>query len=716
MKNHARGLTADTAMFLAAFMPAVALAQSAAPAGEADTDSSGGLADIIVTASKRSENLQKAPSAVSVVGGDRIADSGLVDATQLSKIVPGLVIGRQGANAVLFLRGVGQTSSTPAAQPGISLNIDGVYVPRELGGATMFDLERVEVLPGPQGTLYGRNSAGGAINLVTRKPGREFAAEGFAEVGNYGLVHTFGAVDVPVAESLAVRAAVDVNMRDGYLSNGANDADSLSGRISALYEPGSGVSALLQYTYLRQGGVGMAYMAKGGDKGPPFGSTSDPWFNSFPNDDLSYRYRGHIVTGNVGIDLSDNITLNYIANYSQAKLEHRLQFFGTLHNRYPQSLKQYSQELRLANDGTGRLKWLAGLFWYKAESLADVNLSIPGGPPIVFVHFGNKLDSWAAFGQATYSISDAFRLTVGGRYSSDKFDGEGSQVAVFPPPAVSQTYAAALRKGRADWKIGVEYDAAPQSMLYLTAQSGYLQGGFTQVDIRSTLPKTFDPVKLIAFTGGAKNRFLDNRLQINNEIFYYIYSDYQTQTVGIDQNTNLTAFLIRNAPKTVIYGNQLDVTYNATDNTDLNVSVAYLHSEITKGFSPPSTPAPAGFNSFKGYEMVNAPKWTINGAIEQRFPLGNGGKITARVSSTYNSGYWTVFTQEAYTRQKSFTKTDANLTYYAPEERWYLGAWIRNMENTATYFGTGQPSFDGSFVPTFIDAPRTYGLRAGFNF
>lgn len=714
-----RKLLTGTAIFCAAAMPAGAFAAEA-PAADAASKASApeGLAEIVVTANKRSENLQKAPAAVSVIGGDAIQSGGLVDATQLTKLVPSLVIGRQGQNAVVFLRGVGQTNSTPAAQPGISMNVDGVYVPRELGGASLFDLERVEVLPGPQGTLYGRNSAGGAINMVTRKPGTDFGAEGYVEVGNYALIHGFGAVDIPVAEGIAVRGALDVNKRDGYLSNGAFDEDSLSGRVSVSLKPSDRVSALVQYTYIRQGGVGMGFMSRG-TANPPFGSTTDPWFNSFPNRDLSFRNRGHIINGNLSIDLNDDVTLSYMPSYMEDTSRHALQFNGNSFAVFNQTVDQYSQELRLSSSGTGPLNWLAGLYWYKSHSTIDVDLNpafAVGFPaPFVFVNFDNKLNSWAAFGQATYSVSDAFRVTLGGRYSNDKFEGGGSQVVAPPGPPVNDIYDGSGKKGRADWKIGVEYDVAPQSMLYLTAQSGYLQGGFTAVDRNAGLPRTFEPVKLIALTGGTKNRFLDNRLQINNEIFFYSYKNYQAQTVGVDA-AGLTKFLVLNVPKTEIYGDQLDIVYSATVNTDLNLSVAYLHAKVTEGFAPPPPPVPAAFKSFKGFDMPNAPRWTINAAIEQRFPLSNGGRVTARVASAYNSGYWTVFSQEAFTHQDSFTKTDANLTYNSPEDRWYFGAWVRNIENNASYYGAGQPSFDGAHVPTFIDAPRTYGVRAGFNF
>lgn len=705
---------------LCAAAAAAALAwSSVAVAQEADdtaAETSQGLQDIVVTANKRSENLQRAPAAVSVVGEDLLANAGIVDITQLNKLVPSLVLGKQGSNAVLFLRGVGQTSSTPAAQPAISQNIDGVYVPRDLGGTVMFDLERVEVLPGPQGTLYGRSAAGGVINLVTRKPGKDFAVEGSINVGNYALVHGFTGVDVPLTDGLYFRGALDINKRDGYVSNGTMDEDSLAGRASLLFEPSDRVSALLQYTYIRAGGLGVNLKAKGGAN-PPFGSTTDPWFNSFPTDDTSFHQRGHIITGSLDVDLNDDVTLSYIGNYSKSTTLQKQQFFLTLFAEFPLKVWQVSQELRLTNNGSGRLKWLGGLYWYKSHSNMGPTLSVPGGgPKIASVLFDNKLDSWAAFGEATYSVSDDFRVTVGGRYSSDKFDGSGYQINFLPPPGSSEFYDASERKGRVDWKVGVQYDAAAQSMLYLTAQSGYLQGGFTQVDKGSNFDKTFKPVEMIALTGGSKNRFFGNSLQINAEIFYYSYKNYQTQTVALDPVTNVTKFIIRNMPVTEIYGNQLDIVYSPTRNTDLSLSVAYLHSEVTKGIAPPSTPPPVGYKSFLGYEMPNAPKWTINGSIEHRFPLANGGNITARIASSYSSGYWLSFNQEAFTRQGSFTKTDANLTYNAPDGRWYLGAWARNLENSAVYYGAQSPSFDGASVPAAIDAPRTYGIRAGFNF
>jgi iron complex outermembrane receptor protein len=242
----------------------------------------------------------------------------------------------------------------------------------------------------------------------------------------------------------------------------------------------------------------------------------------------------------------------------------------------------------------------------------------------------------------------------------------------------------------------------------VTAQSGYLQGGFTQADLSSTAPHTFEPEKLIAFTAGAKNRFFGNRLQLNDEFFYYDYRDYQLQITPYDRSTGRTVFLILNVPKSRIYGDQLDLAYSVGRNTDLTASLIYLNAKITQGFA--TSP------NYEGFQLPNAPTLTANLALEQRFPLPDGGHLGARIASTINSGYWTVFTHADFTHQDHFTKTDINFTYYAANDHWNVGAFVRNVENSATYYGSDGGPAPGAPAATFIDAPRTYGVRAEVKF
>lgn len=702
-----RSLFAGTAMACAMGGPAITLA--------AESDS--GLEEVVVTATKRAVDLQKTSAAISVIGTDFLEKSGISDVSQLTKLVPSLIIGRQGTNAVVYLRGVGQSNSTPNAQPGVSLNMDGVYLSRVAGGLAMFDLERVEVLPGPQGTLYGRNSTGGAVNLVTHKPGNEFGGEGFVEAGNYSTTHVFAAADLPiVSDKFALRAAVDYNKHDGYLSNGANDADSVAGRLSAHFAPSDSLSADIQYTRINGNGLGMQMINKG-TANPPFGSRNDPWSDSFSTTHLFTRDRGDLLMGNITFNLNDNLALSYLPGYVDYNSEQGLQF-GTAYNHFAiQSAKESSHELRLTSDGDGRFKWLVGLFYfYSAEAInALVDPFQQGaGPAIVDVFYDNHSKSSAVFGEGTYSITDSFRLTLGGRYSSDRYRGDGHNFLMIPVQfgGHSDHFAGEDTKDRADYKVGVEYDLTPQSMAYATVQSGYLVGGYTAADINSSFPKSFKQEELTAYVAGVKNRFLDNRLQINNEIFYYDYRDYQLQAVTQDQITGATAFNIISVPKAVIYGNQLDTVLSLGSNTDINLSVAYLSASITRGIPGPF--------SYKDYDLPGSPEWTINAGLDQRFPLSNGGLVRFHVSSIYSSAYWNVFTQDVNSRQEGYTKTDVTLTYESPGGRWNVGVYGRNLEDQAVYYGATSTSIAGEPgvgpQPTFIDVPRTYGARVGLKF
>lgn len=662
--------------------------------------------DIVVTAEKRETRLQDVPAAITAVGGETLAKVGIFDQTQLSKVAPGLNIGAQGSNGVVFLRGVGQPQGSPNAQPGVAVNMNGVYLPRESGATPLFDLQRVEVLPGPQGTLYGRNAAGGAVNFITNRP--VFRTEGSVtlEVGNYDLIHPTAVINLPVGDTVAIRAAGEYFKRDGYLANGSNDRDSYSGRLSVLVRPTDTVSGLVMANYTHEGGIGSNSIlySELGVRGQ-FNPTGDLWEQTFPTDQLSTDRDTLVLQGEFNLDLSDAVTLTYVPGFVDISSREVIQFQGVRVSPLDRFVRQYSQELRLSGSGA-RLDWLFGLFYYKAS-----HEFISRSTPTTRQEFYNDLDSLAAFGQATYSLTDALRLTLGGRLSRDKFDGFAR--GTNPPfsnanPGIG---GGSDTDTRIDWKVGAEYDVAPESMLYGTVQTGYLMGGFRQVG--TTL---FEPAKLTAYTAGSKNRFFDRILTVNLEGFYYDYKDYQLQYV---QGTN---FLTVNAPARV-YGVQLDLVLEPTDNSTFNLGAVYQKGEITDsvGRYPRNG---FGLVSIDGFELPNAPDLTITAGYTHTFDLANGGEIQAQVQTYYNSGYWMVFTHDLNTRQDDYTNTDLTLTYYAPGGGWSLGAWVRNLENEAVVIGANKPGAPAAGLPPeswplaapYINAPRTYGLRAQVSF
>lgn len=662
-----------------------------------------GLEDIVVTASKRAENSQKVAAAVTAVSGGGLAKLGITDQTQLQTAVPSLVIGAKGGvSGLVFLRGIGQTVGSSNAQDGVAINYNGVYLQHEIGVSELFDLERVEALPGPQGTLYGGSAAGGIINYQTARPTTKFEGNLSVEGGNYGLIHTIGAVNVPITDRLAVRVAGNYDHHDGYESNGLDDAQSLNGRVTVSWQPTADLSLLGLVQYDHRGGKGPGNQLKGLTADNKYQKVSDPWYNSYPTNGLYIHSNDVIALGQVNYHFADHLNLTYIGAYGHSRTNEVLEFqflyggpFQTINSGFRVRMNQYSQELRLSNDTGGRSKWLAGLYWAESDHFFELAAPQPG--VLLVSTIANKLHNYAAYGQYSYSVLDQLRLIAGVRFSSDSFNGGGGTVL---PPVFgrSYTYGGKKTKHRVDWKAGIEYDFRPQSMAYATVQTGFVQGGFTQTPLSSGLPGNLKPETLTSYTVGMKNRFLQNRLQINDEAFYYDYKDLQEQllqgtiTVGV------------NFPKSRIYGNQLDIDYLLTKHDALNLSVTYLDARVKSGQLP-------GFAAnFRNFQLPGAPGWTAAAGLSHDFDISNGGKVTLAVRTYYNSGYWETFTHDINSHQGSYTKTDLNLTYFSPSN-WSIGGFLRNVENSAVYSACAGATAPGNPVGCFIQPPRTYGFR-----
>jgi iron complex outermembrane receptor protein len=685
----------SSAAVLALSMSSVAMAQTAAgpsdapptgdaPAAQIDDAAPAQVADIVVTAEKRSTSLQRVAAAITAQTGETLAQVGVVDQSQLSKLVPGLAIAAQGGNGVAFLRGVGQTQGSPNAQPGVAINTNGVYLPRESGTTALYDVERVEVLPGPQGTLWGRNAAGGAVNFITKRPTFETEVSGSVEVGNYEYVRPIVAVNVPLGETFAVRAAGEYNKRDGFLSNGANDRDAYSGRVSALFEPTDRLSAFVMGSFTHEGGIGSQSVlySERGVRGQ-FNPTGDLYNQTFPTTLLKTSRDFLLVQGEFTYDLTDGVNVTYIPAYVEIDADEVIQFQGVRPARLVRAVEQWSHEVRLASTGSGPFQWVLGGYLYSAthDFVNTVGVELP--TPVGTVRFFNDLDSKAVFGQATYSLSDSLRLTAGGRYSRDRFDGFARTAT--PPRSEAAPLIGANRNtdSRVDWKVGFEADVGARSMLYGTVQTGYLMGGFTQDG------RLFKPATLTAYTVGTKNRFLNNALTANLEFFYYDYKDYQLQYV------QGTSFLTANSPAR-IYGLQLDLVAQPGPNDTFNINASAQNATIRDKTNLYLRDGVA--TSISGFRLPNAPDYTITAGWNHKFRLGGGAVLESFVQTYFNAGYYTVFTQDLNTRQRAYTNTDMTLTYRPASRSWSLGAFVRNLEDEAVVVGA------------------TYGVRAEFSF
>ena len=666
-----------------------------------------GIQEIVVTAQKFEQSLQRTPAAVTAIDTETLVSAGVVDIRAAQNLVPSVRFQQEGASTEVYIRGVGATLDLAHIEPPTSVNFEGVYIPREATSIPFFDLNRIEVLPGPQGTLYGRSTMGGAVNIYFNRPTDEFETRGLIEVGNYDLVHVSLAQNLPVSNDFAVRIAGDYNYHDGYQTSGADSRDDFGVRLSALYDPSPAFSAYVWGYYADRGGKTPNIVNRGLDGDtllPREGAylTDNPYNDFIPP---QFAFFGQVEarpfyyeSGAGGAEITIDVggpTLTYIPSYLHHSNASRY-FITGLPTLLTVKYDQHTQELRLADD-RGPIQWIAGLYAYRLVSSGNVNVAGTNSSNID----RNRLQGIAAFGQATIDVSDAFRVTAGGRVSFDDREGRGRTLDALGQPTIP--FTSSISPSHVDFKIGVEYDVAPRAMVYAVVQSGYQPGTFNEVPNTPTFSNTVQSPSLIAYTGGIKTRFLENTLQVNSEFFYYDYSDLFAQSFNANAGFNQ----IFNAQKVEIYGNQTDILFEPSPQDRFNLSIGYLHAENRRFITP------SGQN-FAGLSLQYSPKWTVTAGYQHDFNIGDG-YLRARAETRLESHFYGDFLHSFGTRQSGYMKSDASLTYYSGDDRWSLGAWIKNIEDEAVQAATASGGLPGP-AASFLEPPRTYGLRAAFNF
>ncbi len=705
----------------------------AAPNASPDTQSAeSGLADIVVTANKRSENLQRTPAAITAITGAALAQAGVTTLTAAQELIPAARFHQEGNTVQVFLRGVGSNLDFVNVQPSVAFNFNGVFIPREGTSVGLYDVDRFEVLPGPQGTLYGRSAIGGTVNVSFNRPEFKDSVSGLLEAGNYNLAHATLMGNLGVSDKFAVRLSLDGTYRDGYEVTGSDSRKDFSARLSTLWQPSSDLTVYWWgYTAQKYGhtpnlvnkGSTPILGADGSLQGFAYNEgaflTANPYNDTRPGPLASTAIFGQPTTAiqhydnwatgaQIDLKLGHNITLTYIPGYVFLDSTDKLYWLGVL-PAYQQAIyHETTHELRLSGD-TGKLNWLAGLYGYSTvqsgEALVGTTVG-PGGPAVAGTPFPfhssnvqrNLLRGAAVFGQATYSVTDLLRLTVGGRYGIDNVKAHGISLDDQVTP-----YTFDGTDHRFDYKLGAQYDIAPRIMLYVQYQTGYQPETFNEVaDLpgRSNLVKTGT---LQSIAGGFKARFFDNTLQVNDEVFYSTYHNLAQQAYDASKLFNP----IFNAGKVTIPGNQLDILWQPTRDDRINLSVSYI-KDRNKDFVTPSG------QSFNGLAGPYAADWTINGGVSHDFQMTRG-YVRAETDARFESSWFADYVHNPGTRQEPYAKLNATLTYYGESGRWNAGLWGRNLTDKTVIAATAAAGIPGP-ATAYLDEPRTYGVRAGFKF
>jgi len=787
----------------------------------ASVDQEGGLGEIVVTAQRVSESSQRAPIALDVISPEELVRQNVIRAEDLSRTSNALTAtgSTGGPTTVFFIRGVGNATVNAYSDPAIAFNYDGVYIGRPSSTSGVFyDLQRVEILKGPQGTLYGRNATGGAINVIPNRPKLNDTSLDFSlGYGNYDWLTGQAALNLPVGSNAAVRFAGSVSDHDGFQDDGTGKQREYAGRGQIYFEPTDSLNLRLAGDFSHQGGSSLSgfYL---GSVDPTFGPTGFAGYKFTPTGFspkqglfdpasqalLASRFVAQVgragevldgrpfnddnywgVTGELNYK-TDAGTLTIQPAYREASLSY--QFNGVFRGAYSgEKDKQTSVEARWAGNLGSAVDYLIGGIYFDERIAATARYDQYTLTP--YQNFTTGTKSWAGFGKVTLHATDKLSLTAGGRYTSDKkrFDGTsnvyilfcgnpappqdfcpnlpfnpvldteqqfrdfytsqgipitpvplfvlppqfgGSQTApfvLFSPITINST----LKNDKFTYRLAAQYDLTPRNMIYASFETGYHAGGFSFArGVETYKPETID-----AYTLGSKNRFLDNKLQVNVEAFLWKYRNQQFSQFGYDLgNPPATVFLTRNIGDSTIEGIDLDVELKATRNTLLSASVQYLHAKYDsfsffapdQGLPPNTTcaysPTTQTVNGTvlalynvdcSGKPAFNSPRWSfiVNG--EQTIPLDTFN-IVLQADTRYRGSSYSTADYLPYLKSKANFVTDASITLSKQDDRMFASLYVRNIGDSRRQLGGNITT--ANLVASAVEEPRTYGIRVGGKF
>lgn len=744
----------------------IILHAQAAPEGTAAPDSAPALQEIIVTAQRRSESLEHAALAITALSAEEL--SGTTRVQELTTLVPSLQVGSASVYPLFYVRGVGNFNGNPLSDAALAFNLDGVYIARPSSTSGLFyDLERLEVLKGPQGTLYGRNATGGAINLITRKPGSEFDGEASMDFGNYSLRKFDAAVNLPLTPGIAMRIAGQTVDHDGYLSNGTDDEKSRAGRVQLRFTPSDSLSLLASSDFAHIGGVGagatvLSSTVPGFVGGPRSANTSAPANALYshtlvfpggdflgpllanPADLVSLPRRPYQNNDYWGASLtldwtSSAGTLTVIPAYRHSSLD----YFSTqagFEIKQPEKDKQSSVEARFASNTLNGWSYLLGLYYLDESIDSQPIYDQRENASAESVQTNTK--SYAGFGRLQYSLTDTFRVTGGLRYTRDDKDIKGTYDTIadvcltLPQPCFggvgqitvpAPTIALNTRSswGETTGRVGADWDITPDSLLYVAVETGFKAGGF----FFSHDTPTYKPEHLTAYTIGSKSRLLGHRLQVNAEAFLWKYRDQQISHISLD-STGAVIFPTENAGRATMKGAEVDVQYLALANTLLSADLQYLDAVYDRfvytspNFGAPPTPdCPATASgavfilNCSNKTPPQAPRWTTNLGVQQTMPLGDIGSLIAQARTHFQTATLTGLEFLSQEVQHGYWLTDLSLGYEAPSRRWFMTAYVDNVaDRTIVQTTFPHPLAGAALISAAMSPPRTYGARFGVKF
>lgn len=702
MRGAFRGITATLLLFV----------PSLAAFAESATDRSDVIEEIVVTAEKRASTVQDTPIAITAYDTEALNDRGIDELEDLQFSAPNLVISPNSQSPVTYayIRGIGSDQLVAGFDPGVAYHVDGIYVgqPSAMPG-DMWDMSRVEILRGPQGTLYGRNTTGGSINVVTNDPTEGFEAFGDVTIGNYDRRRFRGVVNGG-NEQVAGRLSYIRDLDDGYQDNQVGkDGDQTNNHsVRGKVRFSLGDNASLKLTAQRFENKGRTSQRRR----EPF--TGIPVYaGALPNPsdprkvakdypeflDLENTYLGAELRVEFEHFTLVSIT-GHIENEWRQASDIDMSSNDVQYQDWDMETDQFTQEVQLVSNGDGPWQWIVGVFYFEED--LETNYTFEDSSPFGFL-FNNggslETESRAVFGQVSYDFSQSgtpIRVVGGLRWTEDEKDIDEFQRI----PAFGVDFAGRMSDSwdEVSGKLGLDWFVSDDTLAFVNLSRGYKGGGYSigQFDVYD--PETVDSIEL-----GLKTRFMDNRAQVNVAVFYNDYQDLQVNFL------EFTLFTTDNAAEATIQGIEIESTFIPTEGLTLAANVTWLDAEFDKyDFTP--------VIDLSGDTLNRAPEFTVALSASYEWSLGDAGRLVARADYYWQDEvYYRVQNVDRH-REDSFDVTDVRFQWISASDTWQVDVFGKNITDEDNLRGltvsdglsTGNNSFE-SYYP-----PRTYGVTVAW--
>ena len=701
---------------MAACWSGAACAQTAAQSAE-EPD----MADIIVTAQRRAESVQNVPIAVSVLTNEALAASGATDSVALAGKVPSLSIPQNGA-VQYFLRGVGTTGSSINSEQSVATYVDGVYIYSTWSSQVpLGSIERVEVLKGPQGTLFGRNTTGGVIQIVTRDPLASPALEASLTYGNYDTVAASAYASTTLGERLGVSLAVDFrDQGKGYGYNSARQEEtmfrddlSIQGKVAFEASENTKLTGFFWYDDGHTSGQNNQVMP--GYRGLDGREADYDKRETKANTPDSLDYKSYLAYGRIDQKLGDFADLVSITSYRRVDTLYRLDQDATPATVVNATLdipfRNFSQEVQLVSAADGPFTWLIGAYYFTSTAKYDpitIAGAAAGAAGVVRYYREQRTKSLAGFGQASYKLTPDTTFTAGIRYTDETQKmprGKTTLIGPDPTPTVLNFNPDTQDSSGWTWRLALDHHFNRDIMGYISYNRGLKSGGFPLVTA-ANLPG-YDPEKLDAYEVGLKTQFLGGRVRINAAAYLYKFKDIQVTRITDGGN------VVANAAAATMKGIDVDLDVKVSNRFNVYAAMGYLDGRYddykTAVFYIPR-PAPGGGavavrdQDASGNRTIYSPELSASGGMSYRIPTNSGD---------FTLDGFVQFVDDQYVgpsnlfKLPAYSTVNASVGWTSADERFGVKLWARNITNSY-YFVQVLESTPGIFrAPA---PPRTYGV------